>query len=30
MKGVNLQTKEIIYYPKWTRISTVTETQLAS
>jgi predicted histone-like DNA-binding protein len=29
MKGVNLQTKEIIYYPKWTRISTVTETQLA-
>ena len=29
MKGVNLQTKEIIYYPKWTRFSTVTETQLA-
>ena len=29
MKGVNLQTKEIIYYPRWTRISTVTETQLA-
>ena len=29
MKGVNLQTKESIYYPKWTRISTVTETQLA-
>lgn len=29
MKGVNLQTKEIIYYPKWTRISTVNETQLA-
>ena len=29
MKGVNLQTKEIIYYPKWTRISTVTETQLS-
>ena len=29
MKGVNLQTKEIIYYPKWTRIATVTETQLA-
>jgi predicted histone-like DNA-binding protein len=29
MKGVNLQTKEVIYYPRWTRISTVTETQLA-
>ena len=29
MKGVNLQTKEIIYYPRWTRISTVSETQLA-
>ena len=29
MKGVNLQTKEVIYYPKWTRISTVTETQLS-
>jgi len=29
MKGVNLQTKETIYYPKWTRIATVTETQLA-
>ena len=29
MKGTNLQTKEIIYYPKWTRVSTVTETQLA-
>ena len=29
MKGANLQTKETIYYPKWTRISTVTETQLA-
>lgn len=29
MKGLNLQTKELIYYPKWTRISTVTETQLA-
>jgi predicted histone-like DNA-binding protein len=29
MKGVNLQTKEIIYYPKWTRVSTVGETQLA-
>ncbi|MBO7069454.1 MAG: HU family DNA-binding protein [Bacteroidaceae bacterium] len=29
MKGVNLQTKEIIYYPKWTRISTVNETQLS-
>ena len=29
MKGVNLQTKEIIYYPKWTRISTVSETQLS-
>ena len=29
MKGVNLQTKETIYYPKWTRIATVTATQLA-
>ena len=29
MKGVNLQTKEIICYPKWTRISTVNETQLS-
>ena len=29
MKGVNLQTKEIIYYPKWTRIATVNETSLA-
>ena len=29
MKGVNLQTKETIYYPKWTRVPTVTETQLA-
>ena len=29
MKGLNLQTKELIYYPKWTRISTVNETQLA-
>ena len=29
MKGTNLQTKETIYYPKWTRIATITETQLA-
>ena len=29
MKGLNLQTKELIYYPKWTRISTVNETQLS-
>jgi hypothetical protein len=29
MKGVNLQTKEIIYYPRWTRVSTITETQLS-
>ena len=29
MKGMNLQTKEVIYYPKWTRISTVNETQLS-
>ncbi len=29
MKGTNLQTQEVIYYPKWTRVSTVNETQLA-
>ena len=29
MKGMNPQTKEVIYFPKWTRVSTVTETQLA-
>ena len=29
MKGVNPQTKEVIYFPRWTRISTVKETQLA-
>jgi len=29
MKGVNPQTKEVIYFPRWTRISTVHETQLA-
>ena len=29
MKGLNLQTREYLYYPKWTRIATVTETQLA-
>ena len=29
MKGLNLQTRELIYYPKWTRIATVNETQLA-
>ena len=28
-KGANPQTKEVIYFPQWTRISTVTETQLA-
>ena len=29
MKGANPQTKEVIYFPQWTRISTVNETQLA-
>ena len=29
MKGVNPQTKEVIYFPRWTRVSTITETQLA-
>ena len=29
MKGMNPQTKEVIYFPKWTRVSTVNETQLA-
>ena len=29
MKGVNPQTKEVIYFPRWTRVSTVKETQLA-
>ena len=29
MKGVNPQTKEEIYFPRWTRVSTVTETQLS-
>ncbi len=29
MKGVNPQTKEVIYFPRWTRISTVNETQLS-
>ena len=28
-KGANPQTKEVIYFPQWTRIATVTETQLA-
>ena len=28
-KSINPQTKEEIYYPRWTRVSTVTETQLA-
>ena len=28
-KGANPQTKEVIYFPQWTRISTVTETQLS-
>ena len=28
-KGANPQTKEVIYFPQWTRISTVNETQLA-
>lgn len=29
MKGINPQTKEVIYFPRWTRVSTVNETQLA-
>ena len=29
MKGVNPQTKEVIFFPRWTRVSTVNETQLA-
>ena len=29
MKGVNPQTKEVIYFPRWTRVSTITETQLS-
>ena len=29
MKGVNPQTKEVIYFPRWTRVSTVRETQLS-
>ena len=29
MKGTNPQTKETIYFLKWTRVSTVNETQLA-
>ena len=28
-KGVNPQTKEVIYFPQWTRIATVNETSLA-
>ena len=28
-KGINPNTKEELYYPRWTRISTVNETQLA-
>jgi len=28
-KSINPQTKEEIYYSRWTRVSTVTETQLA-
>ena len=28
-KGANPQTKEVIYFPQWTRISTVNETQLS-
>ena len=28
-KGANPQTKEVIYFPQWTRISTINETQLA-
>ena len=28
-KGVNPQTKEVIYFPQWTRVSTIRETQLA-
>ena len=29
MKGVNPQTKEVSYFPRWTRVSTITETQLS-
>ena len=29
MKGVNPQTKEVIYFPRWTRVATIHETQLA-
>lgn len=29
MKGTNPQTKETLYYPKWTRVATVTKTALA-
>ena len=29
MKGVKPQTKEVIYFPRWTRVSTITETQLS-
>ncbi|MBQ9644735.1 MAG: HU family DNA-binding protein [Prevotella sp.] len=29
MKGVNPQTKQVIYFPRWTRQTTVRETQLA-
>ena len=28
-KGINPNTKEELYYPRWTRVATVTETQLA-
>ena len=28
-KGLNPQTKEVIYFPRWTRVSTIHETQLA-
>ena len=28
-KGYNLKTKEVIYFPQWTRQATVNETQLA-
>ena len=28
-KGINPNTKEVLYYPRWTRVATVRETQLA-
>ena len=28
-KGINPQDKSTLYFPQWTRVSTITETQLA-